>query len=104
MKEIETNSQVHQYLYHPPSGTSSHLPAQNNSHKVFFGAYANKLTAVDPQWTMATSTEAQPMRNDLPPTNYSTFARDWHNGYGVQLIGGCCGIGPDHIACLREEL
>lgn len=104
MKEIETNSQIHQYLYHPPRGTSSHLPTEDGSNKVFFGAYANKLTSVDPQWTMATSTEAQPMRNDLPPESYSIFARDWHNEYGVQLIGGCCGIGPDHITCLREKL
>jgi S-methylmethionine-dependent homocysteine/selenocysteine methylase len=58
---------------------------------------------------MATSTEAQPMRDDLPPDSYWKFVKCWHDGDGtefggIQLTGGCCGIGPDHISCLREHL
>ena len=26
------------------------------------------------------------------------------DGSGAQIIGGCCGIGPDHIRALRENL
>lgn len=98
MKEIEFDTNVHRYLYHPPRAASS-IPDPKSS-KIFLGAYANKLTAVDPNWTMATSTEAQPMRDDLPPDGYWKFVKTWH----VQFIGGCCGIGPAHISCLKENL
>jgi S-methylmethionine-dependent homocysteine/selenocysteine methylase len=101
MKEIESNPKIHQYMHHPPRGTSA---LNSGVSKVFIGAYANKLTSVDPNWTMATSTEAQPMRDDLPPGEYWKFVKDWHGADGVQLIGGCCGIGPTHISCLKENL
>ena len=32
----------------------------------------------------------------IPPDRYGTFVRQWLNE-GVQMIGGCCGLGLDHI-------
>ena len=43
------------------------------------------------------------LRSDLDPIGYLGFARDWV-ACGATIIGGCCGIGPDHIAALRAEL
>jgi S-methylmethionine-dependent homocysteine/selenocysteine methylase len=40
------------------------------------------------------------LRSDLDPPSYLAFARDWV-GRGATIIGGCCGIGPEHIAALR---
>ncbi len=42
------------------------------------------------------------LRKDLDPLNYLGFARDWVAG-GAGIVGGCCGIGPEHIAALRAE-
>ncbi|KAL7519456.1 hypothetical protein ACHAWX_004213 [Stephanocyclus meneghinianus] len=117
IREIVSNPQIHQYLHHPPSVSSSksaHYKTLNTqSSKIFLGAYANKLTPVDPNWTMASSNGAQPMRSDLSPAKYwENFVRHWNNGNGrddggiggIQMIGGCCGIGPSHISYLRDNL
>lgn len=36
---------------------------------------------------------------DLPPERFIELARGWHES-GVSMIGGCCGLGPSHIAAL----
>jgi len=71
---------------------------------VLMGASANRLTAVDPQWTLAESEEAQPIRKDLGPEHYHTFVSKWADMYGIKLAGGCCGITPEHIQYLSERL
>ena len=43
------------------------------------------------------------LRTDLDPPGYLAFARDWV-ARGATIVGGCCGIGPAHIAALRAEL
>ena len=61
------------------------------------GVYAN---AFPPQ---AEDAEANAglcdIRADLTPAAYAGFARAWL-GAGASIIGGCCGIGPEHIAGL----
>jgi S-methylmethionine-dependent homocysteine/selenocysteine methylase len=42
-------------------------------------------------------------RNDLTPAEFLDLARKWVQE-GVQIIGGCCGIGPDYIRPLRRGL
>lgn len=39
----------------------------------------------------------------VSPDDLVAAARTWRR-MGVQIIGGCCGIGPEHIAALREAL
>jgi len=39
----------------------------------------------------------------IPPEGYLSAARRWVQ-MGAQVIGGCCGIGPDHIRLLKERL
>ena len=43
------------------------------------------------------------IRTDLDPKGYLAFAEDWKKR-GADIIGGCCGIGPEHIAALRAKL
>jgi S-methylmethionine-dependent homocysteine/selenocysteine methylase len=43
------------------------------------------------------------MRADITPAGYLNWARDWV-ARGASIIGGCCGIGPEHIAALRAGL
>jgi len=40
---------------------------------------------------------------DLTPEALSTAAEAWVDR-GVAIVGGCCGIGPDHIKSLSERL
>jgi homocysteine S-methyltransferase len=39
----------------------------------------------------------------IPPNVLLAKSRDWQ-GQGASLFGGCCGIGPEHIALLAKEL
>ena len=64
------------------------------------GAYAN---AFPPKKESAQANqEASDLRDDLDPADYLDFARDWV-ARGATVVGGCCGIGPEHIAALRAE-
>lgn len=65
------------------------------------GAYGN---AFAPQPKTATANEGlDDIRADLTPASYLAWAEQWRQ-QGVTLIGGCCGIGPEHIALLKEKL
>lgn len=39
----------------------------------------------------------------ISPEEYTEHALRWVDR-GVQIIGGCCGVGPEHISHLREHL
>ncbi len=55
------------------------------------GVYAHSGHFVNPNWVF----------NDIiAPADYAAAARGWLDR-GVQVVGGCCGIGPEHLALLR---
>ena len=67
-----------------------------------FGAYANgfvSIAAMKPGGTV----EALEARDDLGPVAYAGHALGWVSA-GAAIVGGCCEIGPAHIATLRERL
>lgn len=65
------------------------------------GTYAN---AFPPQKAEAKANEElSPLRSDLDPTGYLDWAQRWVDA-GATIIGGCCGIGPEHIAELAAQL
>ena len=65
------------------------------------GVYAN---AFPPQPENATANEGlSELRADLDPDRYLGWIRRWV-GLGASLVGGCCGIGPEHIARIRTAL
>ncbi len=65
------------------------------------GVYAN---AFPPMRKDATANETvTEIRADLDPPGYLNFAQTWV-ARGATIIGGCCGIGPEHIAVLRASL
>lgn len=76
-----------------------------NDRSILLGAYANRLTQVVPNWILADSEAPQPLRNDLDEKRYwEDFVKVWIDRLGVQIIGGCCGITPEHIRYIRAEL
>ena len=38
----------------------------------------------------------------IPPAELVAKSKDWQS-LGVSIFGGCCGVGPDHIALLAKE-
>lgn len=67
---------------------------------VAIGAYAN---AFPPQRTDAAANEdLLTLRADLTPRGYLKFAKQWLDR-GVTIVGGCCGIGPEHIGAIAHE-
>ena len=42
-------------------------------------------------------------RDDLAPQRYAQFAAGWAAA-GAAIVGGCCEVGPEHIAALRDRL
>ena len=57
-------------------------------------AYAESGYFVPPNWKF---------ENIISTKDYLEYARQWIN-QGAQIIGGCCGIGPEHIRALKENL
>ncbi len=43
------------------------------------------------------------MRDDLGPQRYLAFAKQWVAS-GASIVGGCCGVGPEHINALSAGL
>lgn len=69
--------------------------------QIAVGAYAN---AFPPQPEEATANDGlDPLREDLDPPGYLHWAADWQ-ARGASHLGGCCGIGPEHIAVLAQKL
>ena len=82
----------------------SSVDDNTGSNNILLGAYANRLAPVASDWTLADSETPQPMRDDLSPKQYyQEFASVWKSRFGVQLIGGCCGMTPEHIQYLHEK-
>jgi S-methylmethionine-dependent homocysteine/selenocysteine methylase len=66
------------------------------------GAYANAFTAVEALKHGGTA-DVLAAREDLTPTAYADFAMRWVDR-GATIVGGCCEVGPEHIAVLRARL
>jgi S-methylmethionine-dependent homocysteine/selenocysteine methylase len=63
------------------------------------GGYANAFKPVPADWVMDEH-GLLPLREDLDPESYADHAHRWHEK-GAQILGGCCGTGPAHIARLK---
>lgn len=69
-----------------------------------FGAYANGFTRISEGFLQDKPTvDALEQRQDLTPAAYADFAMSWV-GQGATIVGGCCEVGPDHIAELARRL
>ncbi len=71
---------------------------------VAFGAYANGFTRIDPRFDRIGATvDVLETRQDVGPERYAEIAVGWA-AQGAGTIGGCCEIGPAHIAALAARL
>jgi S-methylmethionine-dependent homocysteine/selenocysteine methylase len=74
---------------------------QGAGETVLIGAYANAFAAQTA--TASANAELHDLRADLGPTEYLVWAQQWLLE-GADIIGGCCGVGPEHIALIGELL
>ena len=65
------------------------------------GVYANGFAAKADD--KVANEELQDIRDDLGPLAYLAWAKRWVSG-GATMVGGCCGIGAEHIRVLAESL
>lgn len=69
-----------------------------------FGAYANGFTRISEAFlTDAPTVDALEQRSDLSPAAYADFAMGWVD-QGATIVGGCCEVGPAHIAELARRI
>lgn len=87
-----------------PEATTKALTILNKTFKktldgknIKYGAYANAFPEGTTTDFDLESNTGMTLRKELTPEAYAAHARSWHE-QGCQLIGGCCGIGPEHIA------
>jgi S-methylmethionine-dependent homocysteine/selenocysteine methylase len=68
---------------------------------IAIGVYANGFGEEDEG--VAANEVIRAIRPDLDPPLYLAWAQKWVES-GATIVGGCCGIGPDHITALARGL
>ena len=58
-------------------------------------AYAETGRLLVPNWSF---------EEICSPQDYAKEIEGWINKHGVQIVGGCCGTGPEHIRALKSML
>ncbi|MEL6477446.1 MAG: homocysteine S-methyltransferase family protein [Pseudomonadota bacterium] len=66
------------------------------------GVYANGFVSIDALDAGGT-VDVLKARQDLGPEAYADFALGWVNA-GAGIVGGCCEVGPAHIAAIARRL
>jgi S-methylmethionine-dependent homocysteine/selenocysteine methylase len=87
----------------PPEAIGKVLPELVAISDVPVGAYANAFTPIPEKWDFHGDESIPPPRIDVTPESYLQHAKEWQAA-GVRIIGGCCEVGPAHIAHLNHSL
>lgn len=61
------------------------------------GGYGNAFTPRNAD--AEANSEVSDLRDEVTPEHYAELVAGWERS-GATLLGGCCGIGPEHIAAL----
>ncbi|MHA2810566.1 homocysteine S-methyltransferase family protein [Vibrio campbellii] len=93
---IYFNCSVPEVMAKAVSDTKTVLDQHNLDIEI--GVYANNFTAI--KSNHEANSALQSMR-ELTPEEYLAFAQEWYQR-GASVVGGCCGIGPEHIKALSD--
>ena len=74
------------------------IAAATAAGRAALGGYANRFVAAHAS-TVGANAGISAFRDDLAPHEYCDFVTGWI-ATGATIIGGCCGMTPDHIAAL----
>lgn len=86
-----------------PESIGAALPALAAGAPVAYGVYANGFQAIADDHEVADGRNVPDARADLDPARYGRYALEWLDA-GARVVGGCCEVGPAHIAHLRALL
>lgn len=64
------------------------------------GGYANRFVSSHSSEVKANE-GLSAFRDDFDPASYCDFVNEWR-GFGASIIGGCCGMNPEHIAAIAR--
>lgn len=79
----------------------SSLAGRAGAEHVRLGAYANAFAPESA--TVAANAGLSELRTDLSPGKYLEWVQRWIDD-GADIVGGCCGVGAEHIAAIRDAL
>ncbi|MEE8534762.1 MAG: homocysteine S-methyltransferase family protein [Kiloniellales bacterium] len=82
-------------MHSPISATGPALDLLSNHWTGPKLAYAETGTFRNPDWDFT---------RIVSPEDYADTVEGWVRDKGVQIVGGCCGTGPEHIRALKERL
>lgn len=78
----------------PPDHVSGMVPWLRDFTDLPLGVYPNLGYLTEDGWQFAT---------DVGGDEYAAMAAQWRDE-GAQIVGGCCGVGPEHIAAAGRRL
>ena len=84
-----------------PESVTAAIPQLVALSTVPVGGYANGFDLIPEDWRYETPDSLPGRRRDLGPDEYAVHVSKWLSE-GARVVGGCCEIGPEHIARLRE--
>ena len=67
------------------------------------GGYANGFVRIPDKWMYYDDASIPDARKDLDPATYADYVDGWIEA-GARIVGGCCEVGPAHIARLHEHI
>ena len=79
-------------MHTAPHVTTPALEVVRRNWRGSLGAYAESGYFTMPDWQFV---------DIIPEAEYVDLATQWAESFDLAMIGGCCGIGPSHIAALR---
>jgi len=79
-------------MHSAPHVTGPALDVVRGHWRGSLGAYAESGYFAMPDWQFI---------DIIPEAQYVDLAKEWAETYDLAMIGGCCGIGPSHIAALH---
>jgi len=87
----------------PPEAIGKVIPELISVSDIPVGAYANAFTPIPDKWDFHGDSSIPPPRTDVTAEAYAAHAAIWV-GAGARIVGGCCEVGPAHIARLHQTL
>jgi S-methylmethionine-dependent homocysteine/selenocysteine methylase len=89
---METGASVLCIMHSSPNDTTAAIPIAQAKWKGPLGAYPESGYFTMPNWQFV---------DIIPVPAFVELAKAWAER-GVTILGGCCGIGPDHIKALAD--
>lgn len=78
-------------------------PEEMVSHVRFLAAHSSRLICVQPNAGLPVMENGQGIYK-LTPDSFAEFHHKFIDEFGVNIVGGCCGTTPDHIAAVHERI